>query len=76
MSAKSCAYAACTCRVEIERKYCSESCKRASSAPVPDATGCSCGHQVCLGQAGRKGSRALGAGKFESPEAAALPSEP
>jgi hypothetical protein len=67
MAALTCAHAACSCVVDLEHKFCSDSCRRAADVPLRKQSGCGCGHQECLGQAGRKGDEALRAGEFEVP---------
>jgi hypothetical protein len=67
MPAMTCAHAACSCPVEAGREFCSEACRQAGDRPVRKQSGCACGHQDCLGNAGRKGDQALRAGKFEPP---------
>ena len=43
-----CTHSGCTCKIEADRKYCSEHCARSSPAPgVTEAGGCGCGHPGC-----------------------------
>jgi hypothetical protein len=42
---KTCAHLPCTCVVEADQKYCSESCRDAGSGDVEIA--CECGHATC-----------------------------
>lgn len=46
---KRCAHAGCTCHVQGEGKYCSESCAaNGSSSARQQKEGCECGHAACV----------------------------
>ena len=48
-SSKRCAHAGCTCHVQGDGKYCSESCAATSSSGMrPKKEGCECGHAACV----------------------------
>ena len=46
-SIKRCAHTGCTCHVQGDAKYCSESCA-SSSATRQKKEGCECGHAACV----------------------------
>ena len=46
---KRCAHAGCTCHVQGEGKYCSESCATSGSGSTRQTKeGCECGHAACV----------------------------
>ena len=49
-SIKRCAHAGCTCHVQGDGKYCSESCAASgsSSGMRQQKEGCVCGHAACV----------------------------
>jgi hypothetical protein len=48
-TANRCAHAGCTCHVQGDEKYCSDSCARSAAGAVrPKNEGCECGHAACV----------------------------
>jgi hypothetical protein len=48
-STKRCAHAGCTCHVQGDAKYCSDSCARSANAAMRNKKeGCECGHAACV----------------------------
>jgi hypothetical protein len=52
-----CRHAPCTCLVEGDAGFCSESCRRAAALAASDL--CACGHAECQGSIGRLDSDSL-----------------
>lgn len=60
MAENTCAHASCSCPVKSPDSYCSELCRDAAKVrPVPEQSGCECGHPECLGYMGKGGEEAL-----------------
>ena len=64
MVEKTCAHAACSCSLEADDLYGSESCRSSSERPIDAVDGCDCRLPDCLGVAGREGDDALAKGEF------------
>jgi len=47
-SVKRCAHAGCTCHVQGDGKYCSESCAASGNGSMQKKNGCECGHAACV----------------------------
>lgn len=50
-SNKRCAHTGCTCHVQGDAKYCSDSCARSANAAAASRHkqgGCDCGHAACV----------------------------
>ena len=47
-SIKRCANTGCTCHVQGDGKYCSESCAASGSSMREAKEGCDCGHAACI----------------------------
>jgi hypothetical protein len=61
MTVKSCLHMACSCPVGPDDLYCTPACRRASERSDPfGEAGCDCGHEECLGHAGKRGQENRG----------------
>ena len=63
---KTCEHVPCTCAVERNERYCSESCRDAGSGEVEIA--CECGHATCSASGVPRGrGHAAGISPFAAP---------
>lgn len=65
MPARVCSHTTCSCTIETDQDYCSNSCRSAATLPPEKLEGCECGHGDCLGFAGAQGKESLERGAFE-----------